>query len=147
MKIKVGDKVKYIGRYDASKKDAICIYVGDVENSASTTEYVGIVPLIEKTQLWWINKEDIDKYLELVEVATYAPVPKFKIGDIVWWNYQKTLYKAIVVSDRNQRDFKYSVYQLEENNVKISIDSQVAGVCFVEENKLSKDKPQEEKPE
>lgn len=67
--MKIGDKVKITGKYSYNEgKEGIVVGV----NEAIIKVFTGIADYLFS-----------ENELELVEVAHYIPVPKFKIGDIV----------------------------------------------------------------
>jgi len=103
MTIKIGDKVRWIGGYDKEKLGKICIFLGDANNIASSTEYVDVWMQGEHE---WVEKKSMYDYLELVETATYAPLPKFRIGDVVYDRKIIITNKYLILEERTD-DFKY----------------------------------------
>ena len=106
MTIKIGDKVRWIGGYDKEKLGKICIFLGDANNIASSTEYVDVWMLGEKGEHEWVEKKSMYDYLELVETATYVPLPKFRIGDVVYDRKIIITNKYLILEERTD-DFKY----------------------------------------
>jgi hypothetical protein len=103
MTIKIGDKVRWIGDYDKEKLGKIGIFLGDAKNRASSTEYVDVWMQGEHE---WVEKKSMYDYLELVETATYVPLPKFRIGDVVYDRKIIITNKYLILEERTD-DFKY----------------------------------------
>lgn len=106
MTIKVGDKVKCVNEY-SSKFGKIGIVV-KIKNLTD------IIVYFEVTE-WQINLND----LELVEIAHYVPVPKFKIGDIV---YDKNGKKYLILEDR-ENDLSYHCW-FYANYIDVGMDEE-----------------------
>ena len=104
MTIKIGDKVRWIGGYDKERLGKICIFLGDAKNTASSTEYVDVWMLGEKGEHEWVEKKSIYDYLELVEIATYVALPKFRIGDVV---YDRQIINKYLILEERKDDFRY----------------------------------------
>jgi len=103
MTIKIGDKVRWISGYDKEKLGKIGIFLGDAKNRASSTEYVDVWMQGEHE---WVEKKSMYDYLELVETATYVPLPKFRIGDVVYDRKIIITNKYLILEERTD-DFKY----------------------------------------
>jgi hypothetical protein len=53
----------------------------------------------------YIDKRD-DREIEIIGIPTYKTLPKYKVGDIVYWRY----HKCIILEDRDEEENKYFVY-------------------------------------
>ena len=62
--------------------------------------------LVKKANTNGSKKKSIYDYLELVETATYAPLPKFRIGDVVYDRKMIITNKYLILEERTD-DFKY----------------------------------------
>lgn len=47
-----------------------------------------------------------DREIEIIGIPTYKTLPKYKVGDIVYWRY----HKCIILEDRDDDYDKYFVY-------------------------------------
>lgn len=148
--MKIGDKVKYINKYGEKRFGSICIFVGDMRNSVSKTEYVGVVPVNGDAELWWVNKYSMESDLELVEEATYIPVPKHHKGDIRWVkeNAERVDYKEVVVLENRDSDLQYKCYGEFRYGLKygeIREDDDNDWIRYFTDDELLLEKPSEEK--
>lgn len=92
----IGTKVRY--------KDKEWLFVGyskdHNENKSielATTENVRSNAIIFE----WNDYE-----FEIIGMPTYKTLPKYKVGDIVYWRY----HKCIILEDRNEDNDKYFAY-------------------------------------
>lgn len=109
MTIKVGDKVKIVGKYsynEGKEGIVVSVYEDSIKVFTAITDY-----------------SFSENELELLEVAQYIPVPKFKIGDIV---YGKGGKKYLILEEREDNlayhcwsyTFNTDVFMLEEELTK-----------------------------
>lgn len=53
----------------------------------------------------YIDEYD-DREIEIIGIPTFKTLPKYKVGDIVYWKY----LKCIILEDRDEEENKYFVY-------------------------------------
>lgn len=91
MTIKVGDKVEIIKEHSNYKGKVGIVVSYEAGKSASV----------------FFNYTDFTFYIEdvkLVEIATYVPVPKFKIGDVV---YDTEINIKYIILEERRDDLRY----------------------------------------
>lgn len=144
--MKIGDKVKVIREYSPYKGIVGIVFGKYKEDFRVIDEDMNI------GQYSSFNEGD----LELVEEATYIPVPKFHIGDIVYYEpsyYKGHILKGIIITERSDNMY-YLVSDIGDDAWlnKSRGDANVIGIKEKDlskditeaEDKLSKDKPKDE---
>lgn len=115
-KIKVGDKVKIIGKYSVNEgKEGIVVsvYEGSIKVFTAITDY-----------------SFSENELELVEVAHYVPVPKFHIGDFVY--NTKTTNKYIILEER-ENDLCYHCWSYADDIDLFRLEEELTREVVTEE--------------
>jgi hypothetical protein len=105
--VKKGDIVTITNKYSSSYEKE-CIFLGYAETGK--TKYLVLAYEKEDGQIdtAWEKEE----YVKLLETAKYTPVPKFKVGDIVY--YQEV--KLMVLEERNEGLY-YSCYCTQRKTI------------------------------
>lgn len=117
--MKIGDRVKVVGGH-SPYLEKIGIYFS---NRPYYDDDVNMSVAFDGGGTYTYPK----RYLELVEIANYVPIPKHKKGDIRWVRIEEKWYEVIVVEERNGiLKYKcYGKYDNMENNILYFTDDEL----------------------
>jgi hypothetical protein len=92
----IGTKVRF------KDEEWLFIGYGKDHNGDKSIELATTVDIWSNTTIYeWHDDE-----FEIVGIPTYKSLPKYKVGDIVYWRY----HKCIILEDRDDDYDKYFVY-------------------------------------